>query len=118
MKIHGIVYIIIGAIVLSVSLFREQLIFFRYVGGLFIVWGTFKVIFKLITGSSSKKEALNNFPQGQQGLQQQGQRQQQNQNNQRQQNDINRTQMYNCQRCSNNVFPHNHFCSNCGMRLK
>ena len=108
MKIHGVVFLIIGGVVLGVSLFKDQLRFFTYVGGLFILYGTFKIIFKVITGSSSEKEALRIRQQQIQSLQGQP-KQQQNQY---------RTQTFKCQRCGNDVFPQNNFCSSCGIRYR
>ena len=52
MKISGFVFLIIGALVLSVSLFKKQLIFFTYIGALFILYGVFKMVFKWITNTS------------------------------------------------------------------
>ncbi|MFH1439879.1 MAG: hypothetical protein ABIG89_04900 [Candidatus Woesearchaeota archaeon] len=118
MNIHGIIFIIVGAIVLGISLFKEELLLFRYLGGAFILYGTFKWIFKLITGGNSKKDALDKaelyrrYGNRADDIQQTQQRQQ----NQLRHN-INRTQMYRC-RCGNDVFPHNTFCSNCGIRLR
>ena len=120
MSIHGLVFIIIGAFVLIISFFREQLIFFRYVGGLFLIYGTFKLVFKLITGANSKKEALqmqSNYQQEltPQQMQQQAQlRQQQTNKNQQ---PVYRTQTFKC-RCGNDVYPNNRFCSNCGFRFR
>jgi hypothetical protein len=116
MKIHGIVFIIIGAVVLVVSLFKEELLFFRYVGGLFLIYGTFKLVFKLITDSDSKKEALQKmyseqlprYRQGQANTQPQGQ----------QGSNYQRLPMFKCKRCGYDLFPHNNFCANCGTRLR
>jgi len=135
MRIHEGVFIGIGLIVVISTFFLEHLLFFRYVGGLFLIYGTFKLVFRLITGANTKKEALqmqSDYQQGQtaqQRQQMQGQMQRQAQQNTQQQNmqrqqpaqqqstDFSRKQIFKCS-CGNDIFPQNHFCSKCGIKLK
>ena len=139
MKLHWLVFIIIGAFVLIVSLFKAELLFFRYVGGLFLIYGTFKLVFRLITGASSKKEALDMHSRYQQG-QTQEQIQQRTFNNQKNNNHVyqrnnnyayqkqnpqyNQNQPHNTQirtircRCGNVVPITSNFCNKCGFRLR
>lgn len=129
MKIPGFVFLIIGVLVLGVSLFKKQLTFFTYVGGLFILYGVFKMVFKWITNSSPseiKNEELRRY--GVNG--QIPTAQTPNFHNAKTQNtqtlnphnihasNVQRTQAYKCRRCGNMVFLHNNFCSICGLRLK
>ncbi len=114
MKIHGIVFIIVGAVVLVVSLFNDHLLFFRYVGGLFLIYGTFKLVFMLITDSDSKKEALQKMYSEQMPRNRQGNVQGQN----RQNPNFQRLPIFKCRKCGYDLFPHNNFCANCGLRLR
>lgn len=106
MKIPGFVFLIIGVLVLVVSLFKKQLIFFTYVGGFFILYSVFKMVFKWITNSSPAEikgyninRQIPNIP----NIQPQP---------------VQRTQMYKCRRCGNMVFFHSNFCNICGLRLR
>ena len=106
MKISGFVFLIIGALVLSVSLFKKQLIFFTYIGALSILYGVFKMVFKWITNTSPAEIKGYNLN-----------RQIPNTLNVHPKN-VQRTQMYKCRRCGSMVFLHSNFCSICGLRLK
>ncbi|MBT6336109.1 hypothetical protein HN695_06445 [Candidatus Woesearchaeota archaeon] len=125
MRIHEGVFIALGLIVIITTLFVEHLLFFRYIGGLILLYGTFKLIFRIITGHSSKKEVMQSFPGQQPNMQNVQQKQQkQNQSNtqkqqttQQQSRYISRKQIFKCN-CGNDIFPQNHFCSNCGLKLK
>lgn len=130
MKLHWLVFIIIGAFVLIVSLFKAELLFFRYVGGLFLIYGTFKLVFRLITGAGSKKEALDLHSRYQQGLTpEQIQQRAYNQRNnnpayQKQNHTVYQNQPQNIQtrtircRCGNVVPITSNFCNKCGFRLR
>jgi hypothetical protein len=130
MGLHGLVFVIIGAIVLIISFFKTELLFFRYVGGLFLIYGTFKLVFRLITGANSKKEALDIHSEYRQGLTPEQTQQQNAYNNQRNQNqqyqrqhqqtNFNQPAQRRIMRCRcGNVIPiTSNFCNNCGSKLK
>lgn len=111
-SIHGAVFIVIGLLVVVFSYFRD-ILFFKIVGVLFIVYGTFKWIFKAITGANTAKEALNMNAPEQKPLRNAAQPSQPYSSQ-----DISRRQMYKCRKCGNDIFLHNQFCSNCGLKLR
>lgn len=121
MKISGLVFLVIGIVVILFSLFVQSvnpeanLIFFIIAGGLFIAYGVFKLVSKVITGTDPKDaqkpvisesivqklvknkdlEAVN---------MQMAQRQ--------------KPTITVCSRCGSKNYSTNNFCYNCGNRLK
>lgn len=97
-KIHWLVYFIVGLLVsvLSWRLNKEKLIFFFYIGLIFIVVSIAKLIFGIIKKSSNKKENKH------QKIQTQKQRIQ---------------HFKRCSRCGNVIRINEGFCSVCGARV-
>ena len=97
-KIHGLIYIIVGLFVSSISwkLNYAKLFLFFYLGLIFIIVG----IVKLILGPKANKEEMK--PKStQRNLHQSMQRQ----------------HYKRCQRCGNIARIHDNFCSRCGTRI-
>ena len=93
-KIHWSVYIITGLFVsiLSYKLNYEKLVFFFYIGLIFIVIGAAKLSFNLINKKAKKAQTAHHKPQQQAGFRY-------------------------CPKCANVLRPHDKFCSICGAKV-
>ena len=94
-KIHWFVYIVVGLFIsiLSYRLNYEKLVFFFYVGLIFVFVGIVKLIFNLIKKKMSKKETMHHKAHHQ-------------------------TQHIKyCHRCGTALRAHNNFCTKCGARV-
>lgn len=112
-KIHGLVYILIGAFVsiMSWKLNKEKLLFFFYAGWAFVAVGVVKIIFNLVSGKAEKPKT----------------HVQQSQPHHVTQNKPSPTrpqhpqafhqQIKYCHRCRTPLRLHHKFCSNCGARV-
>ncbi len=101
-KIHGLIYIIAGLFVSIVSwrLNYDDLIFFFYIGLLFILVGVGKIAFKLIKNRASKKELTHHkTPIHNLSAQQQT------------------SHLKHCHSCGNVLRIHDRFCNRCGARV-
>ena len=90
-KIHGLVYVIVGLFVsiFSYQLNYEKLVFFFYIGLIFVVVGIAKIIFGLIGHRKNEASAAHHKAQHQQ-------------------------QVKYCSKCGNVLKLHDRFCSRCG----
>jgi len=99
-KIHGLVYLIAGLFV-SVASWRlnyEDLIFFFYIGLLFILVGVGKLVFNLIKKRSGRKESTSHStPHHNLGKHQ-------------------THHLKHCSSCGNVLRMHDKFCNRCGAR--
>ena len=112
-KLHPLVFLITGLIVVVISYFNENLLFFKYIGGVLILYGTAKIVFKLITGKEKIKDSADGLygdKKWQQQMREQGKIKQKHQ--------APAISRYTCPRCRAEVFFGNNFCGNCGMRLR
>lgn len=114
-KIHGLVYILIGAFVsiMSWKLNREKLLFFFYVGWAFVAIGVVKIIFNLASGRGEKPKA--NIQQAAHHAVQHNV--QHKPSPTRPQHPAIPQQIKYCHRCRTPLRLHNKFCSNCGARV-
>lgn len=106
-RIHGLVYIGIGAFIgiFSFMLNREKLVFFIYIGLLFVLIGCAKLFLGFLSKSderAAKKTPLSQVPnvQHRQNYQHRGQQ----------------SHKY-CPSCGNVARAHDSFCSRCGNRI-
>jgi ribosomal protein L32 len=131
-KIHGIVYMIVGAIVALVSWkidYNDLLIFF-YIGILFLVIGLFKIFMSLarkdeVNQSVAQEEKPHHLRHIREGSKQhhtvnQHNRAQYHPQRQHQQNTHTarqQVQYKRCKNCGNPARLHDNFCSNCGYNI-
>lgn len=102
-SIHGIVYLIVGVVVIVVSRTVNGMHSFFYVGVTFVAIGIAKLIFRYITREKKEKiidktpMKVPQYPQQQRYAQQQA---------------------YRCQRCGAHMGALFNFCSQCGARVR
>ena len=110
-KIHGLAYILIG---LFISIFSykvnyEKLVFFYYLGYIFIFVGILKLIFSLMKRKSSKTKELHHKEEH---------KHQSATMHKENINSMHRQQQYKyCNNCRNVVRITDKFCSRCGARV-
>ena len=102
-KIHGLIFIISGLVmsIISLNVKYEKLYLFFYIGILFIIMGTAKMIYNAVQAKQKKAPIANHRRLGQQGSV----------------NQYTQNQLKNCQRCGNISRIHHNFCSRCGARF-
>lgn len=117
-KIHGLVYILIGAFVsiMSWKLNQEKLLFFYYVGYFFIFVGVLKLIFNMIKSKAEKPKAnVQAQPHKPPQLRQSVPKQPHHPASKHPQ--AFHQQIKYCHNCRTALRLHNKFCSNCGARV-
>ena len=97
-KIPGIAFLVIGAVVTAASMYLPNLKVFFYVGLAFIAVGIFKVLIRYMT--KPKESAMEKRAEGVQAAQRQ----------QRQNYKV-------CPRCGAGSYPQANFCYHCGTRI-
>ena len=106
-KIHGIVYIIIGILVLIVSTTNEKFIVFYYVALVFIIFGAVKLAINIIKKKMGVNDIVKPKPHQRSLIQQQHKVQQAHQ----------AQHFKKCIRCGNVIRIHDKFCGRCGFRI-
>ena len=96
-KIHGLVYLLVGLLVsfLSWKLNYEKLMFFFYIGLIFVFIGVIKLITGLMKKKNNEVDAHKKH-----GKMPQAHR-----------------QVKYCHQCGSALSPHHRFCSRCGARI-
>ena len=117
MKIHGFVYLIVGAFIVGFSYYvtnvnenldLQKFMLFVWIGGIFVVIGLFKLIAGTLSRARKPKIAKENFPHHR-PAQQHAQHAQQNQ----QSNQFIKF----CSKCGSAVRHFDSFCYKCGSRM-
>lgn len=124
-KIKGVVYLLIGMLVLAVSIYvdgssaTKDLQFFFYVGLVFLVWGIIKTIFDFLRSQSQRKVINKTRKQNQQANMAKPQNVVSSQKNTtRLDNTKQSYQRKFCHNCGKHVGPIDNFCYYCGTRLR
>jgi disulfide bond formation protein DsbB len=129
-SINGWWFVLIGFIVLIISSLRQELLFFRYVAIVFVLYGLIKLGIKQFF-SKKKQEEIKKHPHNNHTKQHnhqdnihKGHHHPQNNiqnHNLRQQNQMQYNQqqgIFFCRNCGKKLGIHDNFCSNCGTRIK
>lgn len=104
-SIHGTIFVIIGILMGGISLYKEELLIFRYASLVFIAYGVFKLLIKqLTTKSTSQPLKTEQFKQESQYS--------------REQRLFNEQQTGFCKRCKSQISSFDNFCSYCGSKLR
>ena len=112
MKIHGIVWIIVGGFILGASYFTglntdiQKFTLFIWAGWAFVAWGVFKTVIWILKMPKKAKPAKENFPHHRHGHAEH--EHQGNQNSQF---------IKFCSNCGNAVRHFDNFCYKCGNRM-
>ena len=122
MKLHGLVYIIVGVILVGFSYYAtsvnesldlQKFMLFVWIGYVFIGIGVLKIIYKILSKPKKAKLAKENFHQHKQVQQQSNMEQQSQHSKQQQPNQLIKF----CSHCGSTMRHFDNFCYKCGSRM-